>query len=94
MEEKRGAPKVDYNKIKTKDVALALVSWTYVILNIFFNTVLLQNILSKMHQLLPRNYHSLPQIWAVFITPFLVRSAYLIAVTGNWDISLDQILTF
>jgi len=57
MEEKRGAPKVDYNKIKTKDVALAL-------------------------------------IWAVFITPFLVRSAYLIAVTGNWDISLDQILTF
>ena len=55
MQEKKGAPKVDYNKVKTKDVALAL-------------------------------------IWAVFITPFFIRAGYLIAETGTWDVSLDQIL--
>ena len=57
MEEKRGAPKVDYTKVKTKDVILAL-------------------------------------IWATFITPLLVRIAFLIVVNGNWDVRVDQIVDF
>lgn len=57
MEEKRGAPKVDYNKIKTKDVTLAL-------------------------------------IWALMITPLLLRIVFLIVVTGNWDVTVDQIADF
>lgn len=33
-------------------------------------------------------------VWALGITPFLLRTAFLIAVTGSWDVTLDQILDF
>ena len=32
--------------------------------------------------------------WALFVTPLLGRCGYLIAATGNWGITVDDILNF
>lgn len=33
-------------------------------------------------------------VWAVFVTPFLLRIVYLIAVTGNYGVKLEDIFSF